>query len=348
MKTVFSFLTCGWLCLLSGCTHRPDPHTTVTVRVQSGHGQKLYISRVAYNNEKERVADSAVVEDMIHDIVFVIPEGDERLYRLHFAGSGVSFFFINDVPALSIAGNYLTGKYEIQHSSASVELKRFLDYQRGLTGPARGWACRSFADTVRSSAAFLAVYNSIEFGSDYSAEKKFITAAAARFPSSQPVRDLRDEVLAYIKIMEEEFQPGDLLPAITLPDKDGRSFSTTSLKGKYYLIDFWSTWCPQCLAYNPIKKEMRKRFSPGRLAIVSVAIDAEKEDWQNAIRRQRPDWPQLIDTQMWRGVAVRTLKFDSLPFNFLVDPEGRILRKGLPADSLAGAVISVLERNGQR
>ena len=365
---------------LMGC--RSVPHTRVIVRIQSGHGQKLYLSPVTYAREKGGVIDSAVVEDMVHDIVFDIP-GEEHLYQLSFAHSGVRFILINDVPELSIAGNFLTGKYDVQHSPASADLHRFLDGQAQLAGrtlllaqliekekgerkatgraapvehrgldslqdaldsafTALGGRYRAFADTVKSPSAFMAVYNLIEFGRDYAGQSRFITAAAARFPSSPAIRELREEVLAYIKVMEEEFQPGEQLPSITLPDLEGRAFSTGSLKGKYYLIDFWSTWCPQCVAYSKAKMALRKLFPSERFEMVSVAIDAEREDWENNLRRWQPGWPQLIDTEMWQGVAVRTLKFDSIPFNFLVDPEGRILQKGLPPDSLAGAVSRAL------
>jgi thiol-disulfide isomerase/thioredoxin len=364
MKTVVLIIIGVCIGLLTGC-HR-TPHTRVTIRIQSGHGQKLYLSPVPYAREKGGVIDSAVVEDMTKDIVFDI-SGEEHLYQLHFAHSGVRFIFINDVPELSIAGNFLTGRYEVGHSIASASLHRFMDGQTQLAGRTRllarlieekkegegvldsvlseiGRRYLAFADTVKSPAAFMAVYNLIEFGTDYSAQSKFITNAAARFPSSREIRELRDDVLAYVKIMKEEFQPGDLLPSINLPDLEGRVFSTASLKGKYYLIDFWSTWCPQCMAYGKAKTELRKLIPSGRFEMVSVAIDGEKQDWENDMRRLRPGWPQLIDTEAWQGVAVRTLKFDSIPFNFLVDPEGRIVGKALPPDSLAGAVSRALAR----
>jgi len=364
MRTVSIILVAFLLGTLQGC--HSDPHTRVVIRIQSGHGKKMYLSPVPYLKEKARIIDSATVEDMDRDIVFDIP-GEEHLYQLSFAQSGVKFQFINDVPELSLAGNFLTGKYQVQNSPASAGLHRFLEEQAGLAGRTRILAqrmqkekadslrlaldsClaalttryRGFADTVKSPSAFMAVVDLVDFGKDYSGQTRFISAAAARFPSGAAIRDLRDDMLAYIKVMQEEFQPGERLPAISLPDSGGRLFSTESLKGKYYLIDFWSTWCPQCAPYHKAEAELRKRFPTEKLAIVSVAIDAEKEDWKSYLRRQRPDWPQLIDTDMWQGTAVRTLKFDSIPFNFLVNPEGHILRKGLPPDSMAIAVGSAL------
>jgi thiol-disulfide isomerase/thioredoxin len=376
MRTRWIIIGILLFCAMSACHN--IPHTRVTVRIQSGHGQKIYLSPIPYIKEKGGVIDSAIVEDMTRDIVFNI-SGPEHLYQLTFAHSGVKFVFINDVTELSVTGNFLTRKYEVQHSPASAGLHRFLEAQAKLAARTRqlaqliekekgdslpddfrqsaslrrrdsirrsldstftalGTRYRDYADTVKSPAAFMAVYNLIEFGRDYDGQARFITAAATRFPGSQVIRELQEDVLAYVQVMKEEFQPGEKLPSITLPDAEGRAFSTGSLKGKYYLIDFWSTWCPQCRAYRKAEINLRKLFPAKRFEIVSVAIDAEKEDWKNDLRRLQPGWPQLIDTEMWQGVAVRTLKFDSIPFNFLVDPEGRIIQKGLPPDSLATAI----------
>jgi thiol-disulfide isomerase/thioredoxin len=382
MRTLWIIISIFLFCALAGCHQKPK--TRVTVRIQSGHGQKIYLSPIPYIKEKGGAIDSAIVEDMTREIVFSI-SGPEHLYQLTFAHSGVRFVFINDVPELSIAGNFLTSKYEVHYSPASTGLHRFLEAQAKLAGRTRrlaqliekeksdslrddfrqspslrrsdslrrsldstftalGTRYRDYADTVKSPSAFMAVYNLIEFGRDYDGQARFITAAAIRFPSSHAIRELQEDVLAYVQVMKEEFQPGEKLPSITLPDAEGRAFSTGSLKGKYYLIDFWSTWCPQCSAYRKAEINIRKLFPAGRFEMVSVAIDAEKKDWENILRVQQPGWPQLIDTEMWQGAAVRTLKFDSIPFNFLVDPEGRILQKGIPPDSLAEAVARALAR----
>src|SRR5262249_11473825 len=154
---------------------------------------------------------------------------------------------------------------------------------------------RRYADTVKSPAAFMAVYDLIEFGRDYAAQDRFITAAAARFPANPEIGQLREDVQQFIKIMEEEFQPGEQLPSITLPDPEGHPFTPSPKKEKYYLIDFWSTWCPQCTPYRKEKMELRKLFPAARFEMVSVAIDAEKQDWEKEIHRIQPGWPQLFD-----------------------------------------------------
>lgn len=137
---------------------------------------------------------------------------------------------------------------------------------------------------------------------------------------------------------------GDELPSITLPDQDDKPFTTGSLSKQYYLIDFWSTWCDQCMAFKAAEKKIADKIPPGKLQIVSVAIDNKKSNWKNIIYGNQYNWIQLIDVKMWQGPAVRTLVFDSIPFNFLVAPRGKIINKAIKPDSLL-KIISRLKLN---
>ena len=55
-------------------------------------------------------------------------------------------------------------------------------------------------------------------------------------------------------------------------------------------------------------------------------------------------WKQLIDVKLWRGPAVNALKFDSIPFNYLVDPNGKIIAKAIKADSLLTVVSNAVRQ----
>ena len=146
-----------------------------------------------------------------------------------------------------------------------------------------------------------------------------------------------------ISIYEEEFNVGDSLPSVKLPDGSGNMFSTASFRGKYYLIDFWSTWCRQCMIFDEYKKTLRREIPAEKLGMVSVALDDSRGTWLSLINRNHYDWPQLIDDKMWRGVAALTLKFDSIPFNFLVSPKGIVIAKAIPADSLASVLKRIIK-----
>jgi hypothetical protein len=82
------------------------------------------------------------------------------------------------------------------------------------------------------------------------------------------------------------------------------------------------------------KKKALQQFGNRNFSMVSISLDPEKEMWKQAIKQDGYKWPQLIDEKAWMGPAVLAFKFDSLPFNFLIDPNGRIIDKALYGDSL--------------
>jgi len=68
--------------------------------------------------------------------------------------------------------------------------------------------------------------------------------------------------------------------------------------------------------------------------ITCIAVDDEQEQWHNMITKNNYNWPQLIDVKMWQGPAFKTFRFDSIPYNFLLSPTGKLMAKAIPADSV--------------
>jgi len=47
--------------------------------------------------------------------------------------------------------------------------------------------------------------------------------------------------------------------------------------------------------------------------------------------------------QMWNSVAVQTFGFDGIPYNILVDPQGKVIAEGLRGDELESKLREVLK-----
>lgn len=345
-------------------------YSQIIINIKGAAGKKIFLYKEPFINERSIKIDSAVVVDLNHPIQFQLLDNEERLYMLRAESSSNEYYFINDVPSLHLNANDINGKYSIDYSPASLSWKIFTDSQKVLVKNLRSIEKLmkqnvtdtdslkkiygrqyanllnnyiSYADTVKSSAAFMAAYENIDFGNRYNDLKSFADKAVERFPGYKPIANLKKEVYDMVSIFEMECNIGDTLPVIELPDIDNKMFSTSSLKGKYYLIDFWASWCPQCLVYDNYKKQVWAGFKNRNFEMVSIALDDEKENWKKKVNQQGLVWTQLIDENMWRGSAAKTLKFDSIPFNFLVDPSGRVIRKAIKADSLYKAVAEYVK-----
>jgi thiol-disulfide isomerase/thioredoxin len=123
----------------------------------------------------------------------------------------------------------------------------------------------------------------------------------------------------------ERIYPGAAAPDFTLPTPDGRSTSLGSaLDGKYLLLDFWGSWCPNCITGLPQMQQMYARYGD-RLNILGIDCDETKEQWLSALARYSMPWLHVIndgdvDVAALYGVT-------GYPTKILIGPDGRIARR---------------------
>jgi thiol-disulfide isomerase/thioredoxin len=362
------------LLLCYSCT-KNSAGTKVILNLKAGLNEKVFLDKIAFNDEKQVTVDSATVTDNHHPIIFKVPVNEERLYRLRISNSNMRIIFINDAKEVTINADWFTNKYTVKGSAATQQLADFEAKQLRITDQLKilqeigdkkkkvnlsdesikritdtfnsklaelNKRPLAFADTVNDPVLFMVLYNSIDFGNDHTRLKKFIQNASSRFPGYRPLQILKKQVNKFLSLYKNQYKAGDTLPWVTLVDKDGKYFSTASLKGKYFIINFWATYCSGCYLFNGAVKKLNQTLPHDKIEMVSVAIDDQKDAWKNIIKKENYTWTQLIDEKMWNGTAVNTLKVDSIPFNFFVSPAGKILGKNIRPDSLTNIVLTAI------
>ena len=123
----------------------------------------------------------------------------------------------------------------------------------------------------------------------------------------------------------ERIYPGAEAPDFTLPTPDGRTMSLGSaVDGKYLLLDFWGSWCPNCITGLPQMQQMYARYGD-RLNILGIDCDEPQETWLAALARYDMPWLHVIndgdvDVSALYGVT-------GYPTKILIGPDGRIVRR---------------------
>jgi thiol-disulfide isomerase/thioredoxin len=111
------------------------------------------------------------------------------------------------------------------------------------------------------------------------------------------------------------------------PTLSGQNFSSAQWAGKVILVDFWATWCPQCIAEMPKVRKLFADYHDKGLEVLGVNNDSSGEDVKKFLA-QNPDmpWPQLYDQKGtgWNPIAV-SYGIQRLPAMYLIDRKG-ILR----------------------
>jgi thiol-disulfide isomerase/thioredoxin len=111
------------------------------------------------------------------------------------------------------------------------------------------------------------------------------------------------------------------------------------------LIDFWASWCGPCREENPIVVEAYNKYKNKNFDILSVSLDqpGKKADWIKAIQKDGLVWRHVSDLKYWDSDVARLYMIRSIPQNFLLDPDGKIIAKDLRGQDLSRKLEEILK-----
>src|SRR5216117_654476 len=70
---------------------------------------------------------------------------------------------------------------------------------------------------------------------------------------------------------------GSRLPGFSLKDLQGRDISSTDLRGRVVLIDFWATWCQPCKKEMPGYQKLLDRYASRGFTVVGFKFDTMRD-----------------------------------------------------------------------
>ena len=148
---------------------------------------------------------------------------------------------------------------------------------------------------------------------------------------SEGVKDTKTfQALTNNIIHDLQLAEGNRMPNIFFKGND--SLLSVVSKNKYTLIDFWFSGCQPCLKQFDKLQQIYDNNKQKGFEIIGISTDSKKyvSQWKEVILKFNLTWIQYLDAG---GVEAKKLYIIGFPTNFLLDRNGKILKKDIsPAD----------------
>ena len=115
-------------------------------------------------------------------------------------------------------------------------------------------------------------------------------------------------------------------PDITLNTIDGKPFALKDLRGRYVVLDFWASWCPDCRRETPALKAIYQRYAGKGLQMAGISYDTNRQAWQQYLADNGMTWLQYSELRKWKKETTsdRLYHIDWIPTLYLIGPDGRV------------------------
>ncbi len=136
---------------------------------------------------------------------------------------------------------------------------------------------------------------------------------------------------------------GATAPDFSAETPSGDSLKLSDLRGKYLLVDFWASWCGPCRRENPNVVKAFKKYNTNNFTVLGVSLDRTKDAWLKAIDHDGLTWNHVSNLKGWKSEVAQLYMVRSIPQNFLLDPQGKIIAKNLTGEDLEKKLDEVLK-----
>jgi thiol-disulfide isomerase/thioredoxin len=102
---------------------------------------------------------------------------------------------------------------------------------------------------------------------------------------------------------------------------DGERYTNASVQGKVVLVQFWTTWCPNCRRDEPAVESINEEFKDKGLVVLSVDVGEAKKK----VMKYLADSPRSCKMVLMEDTNLAAMfAANAFPVYVLIDRDGNI------------------------
>lgn len=360
------------LIVFSACTQQ-QASMKINITVQN-NPEKQIVSLIGKDyGERPVIIDTVTLNAGNSTCHFETLISTESIYSIRFQKENRYILFSNDAPSIDMNVNWNDFAGYTVSSPASSSLKNLLvtyngylndketsakDSTQALTDSIRNVQQQQALEKSTKATAYLSQYTDTtkspavalyalgilqQQHNDSLTMKPLIQKLVKRFPNDASINKLNADYKTWLTTQKGNPDIGKMAPVFAIPDTSGQAVSLQSYRGKYVLVDVWASFCEPCRKENPNVVNAFNTYKDKNFTILGVSLDTTKTAWLEAVHKDKLNWQHLSDFKQWKSSIVTAYNIESIPFNVLVDPEGKIIAKNLSGDTLQRKLAEVLK-----
>jgi peroxiredoxin len=132
-------------------------------------------------------------------------------------------------------------------------------------------------------------------------------------------------ILLSVPVHASAGQRNEIAPDFSLTDLSGNPHKLSDYRGKVVIINFWASWCPECILEMPSLNTFYEKNRKNDLVVLGITSDRKKEPVNEVLKKTPVTYPVLLDTT--GGVFIKQYTVIGLPTTYVIDRSGFIAEK---------------------
>ncbi|MBK9492234.1 MAG: TlpA family protein disulfide reductase [Haliscomenobacter sp.] len=201
----------------------------------------------------------------------------------------------------------------------------------------------AFADSTTSMLAALVATRWVSLQNDYERVPEFLHGQCQKWSELQSGAPFVAQLCEKANALP--LLTGEVIPDFSFAMSTGDTVSLKSLLGKKLtILDIWASWCVPCRRENQqVLTPLWAAYREKGLQIIGYSIDSSEGAWRNAIKKTAPCGPHASHLTGDETPFMDALRIATIPANFILDGDGKVVAKNLHGEELKAFVEEFLK-----